>query len=485
MSIVQHQPAPFQGITTTRLHIRRFQKNDIDRLVEIRSDPQVAQFQSWPAVDRTAMATLITDAAAATLGVPGQWFQFAIAMRDSDELIGDCGLHILQEDPRQAELGYTLGTAHQGQGLAQEAIGAVLTYLFDHLDLHRVAAITDVRNQGSIRLLERLHFRREGKTVQAFWNKEEWVDEYLYAMTKKRWQMLVRIPERAHGPSRTEIVLLGTGTPNPDPERHGSSVAIVARDTATGDEVQEQAYLVDCGPGVVRRAAEAAQRGVHALAMPGLTRLFLTHHHSDHTAGLPDLLLTPWVLGRNQPLVIYGPVGTKAMVDHLLAAYAEDIRERSEGLEPSNDQGHRVDVHEYTAGKIYEDKLVEVEAFQVQHGSWPAFGLRFTSADRTIVISGDTRPFDGLADHYRDCDILVHEVYSAESFQRRPPEWQRYHSAMHTSTRELASLANAVQPGLVVLVHQLFWGTTGEALLAEMAEHYDGPVISGHDLDRF
>jgi ribonuclease BN (tRNA processing enzyme) len=142
-------------------------------------------------------------------------------------------------------------------------------------------------------------------------------------------------------------------------------------------------------------------------------------------------------------------------------------------------------VYEYDAGPIYHDAYVQVEAFRVQHGSWPAFGLRFTTADRTIVVSGDTRPFDGLAAHYRNCDLLVHEVYSVAGFQRRPPEWQRYHASAHTSTTELAALANESRPGLIVLVHQLFWGTSEEELVAEISERYDGPVVSGHDLDLY
>lgn len=425
-------------------------------------------------MDEAGLKQTITSMQQSEPGTPGEWFQFAITLCESGTLIGDCGLHTLAEDPRLAELGYTLAKEYQGQGFAQEAVSAILTYAFRNLALHRIAAIVDTRNGGSIKLLERLGFRREGLTRAAFWNKGEWVDEYLYAMLRSEWI------NRSIADHNTKVVLLGTGTPNPDPERHGSAVAIVAKNAE-----REQAYLIDCGPGVVRRAAAMAQKGIKALAMPGLTRLFLTHHHSDHTAGLADLWLTPWVLERSEPLNIYGPKGTGNMVAHLQAAYAEDIRERREGLEPSNDQGHRIVVHEYEAGLIYEDELVRVEAFTVQHGSWPAFGLRFTTDDRTVVLSGDTRPFHGLADHYRGADLLVHEVYSVAGFQRRPPEWQRYHEAVHTSTTDLAALANEARPGLLVLVHQLFWGTSEDALVAEICADYDGAVVSGRDLDIF
>ncbi|MCB0063536.1 MAG: GNAT family N-acetyltransferase [Caldilineaceae bacterium] len=483
-------PAPrstFQPLTTERLLIRRFLATDLPALLAIRTDPELRRFQAWDAMDEAAIRRFLESMAAAEPGVAGEWFQFAITLRTSGELIGDCGLHLLAEDPRQAEIGYTLSRQFQGQGLAKEALRAILTYMFQRHQVHRIAAITDVRNRGSIKLLERLNFRREGRTHQAFWNKGEWVDEYLYAMTASRWETLRenRARTRTKQETATKAVLLGTGTPNPDPYRHGSAVAVVVQRNEEGKQSQGQAYLVDAGPGVVRRAADAAERGTPALAMPGLTRLFLTHLHSDHIAGLSDLILSPWVLERNETLVIYGPQGTKALVDHLLAAHGEDIRERREGLEPSNDQGYRVEVHEYEAGQIYRDDFVQVEAFRVEHGTWPAFGFRFTTGDRTVVISGDTRPFDGLVEHYRECDLLIHEVYSAEGFERRPPEWQRYHAAVHTSTQELAALATIAQPGLLVLVHQLFWGVSEEALVAEIRAAYAGPVISGHDLDQF
>ncbi len=458
----------FQPILAERVVLRRLQKSDLDAFVAIRNDLELARYQSWHALDHAAAQAFIEETSKAEPGTRGEWFQFAIALRTTNELIGDCALHIKQEDPRQAEIGFTLARHAQGQGLASEAVSALLTYVFQRLAVHRVVAICDVRNRGSFTLLERLGLRREAHTLHSYWHKGSWTDEYHYAVLHDEWV------HRARANQATKVVLLGTGTPNADPDRQGSAVAIV---------VKNQAYLVDFGPGIVRRAAAAAQKNLPALAAPRLTRAFLTHLHSDHTAGYADLILTPWVLGRAEPLVVYGPRGTQAMTEHLLAAYAEDIRERREGLEPSNDQGHRVVVHEYQAGKIYADAHVRVEAFQVEHGSWPAFGLKFFTSDRTIVISGDTRPFAGLADHYHDCDVLIHEVYSVQGFSGRPPEWQRYHRNVHTSAHELAELANQARPGLLVLVHQLLWGATEDDLLAEVRVCYDGAVVAGHDLD--
>jgi ribonuclease BN (tRNA processing enzyme) len=273
----------------------------------------------------------------------------------------------------------------------------------------------------------------------------------------------------------TQVVMLGTGTPNADPDRSGPAVAVVRNG---------RSYLIDAGPGIVRRAAAAARAGVEALGPRNLRVLFLTHLHSDHTVGLPDLILSTWVLERPAPLEIYGPPGTRAMVEHLLVAYAEDIRVRLDGAEPANPLGPQVNVHEIVPGQVFSDSNVVVRAFAVPHGDWEvAFGYRFESADRTIVVSGDTRASDAVVAACNGCDLLMHEVYSADRFRFRTPAWQRYHALAHTSTVELAALGTRAAPRLLVLYHQLYWGTDDAGLLAEMrAAGYSGPLMSARDL---
>ncbi len=274
---------------------------------------------------------------------------------------------------------------------------------------------------------------------------------------------------------RSQIVLLGTGTPNADPDRSGPAVAIVVNDTP---------YVVDCGPGVVRRAAAAHRNGVKGLAVEKLRRLFITHLHSDHTAGYPDFIFTPAVLERDAPLEVYGPPGIKAMTDHLLKAYREDINVRLRGLEPAKPRGYAVNVREIKTGVIYQDENVTVKAFAVKHGSWKhAYGFRFETADRAIVISGDCAPSESIIEACNGCDVLIHEVYSTAGFARRPPEWQRYHSSFHTSSRELAGIAAKAKPGLLVLYHQLLWGATPDQLLEEIRQGYQGKVVFGNDLE--
>ena len=279
-----------------------------------------------------------------------------------------------------------------------------------------------------------------------------------------------------HGQSRSRVVMLGTGTPNADPERFGPAVAIV---------VDDAAYLVDFGVGVVRRAAASERSGVTALTATNLKLAFATHLHSDHTLGLADLILSPWILERDTPLTVYGPRGLRAMANHLVAAYADDLRVRTTGGEPTHRYDpHLVRVHEIAPGVIYRDDRVTVTAFAVKHGGWPqAFGYRFKTPDRTIVISGDTGPNSRIEDQCQQCDVLVHEVYSEAGFARRPTEWQAYHSRYHTSTRELGAIASRARPGLLVLYHQLIWGSTEDELLAEVRSAYDGKVVSAHDLD--
>jgi ribonuclease BN (tRNA processing enzyme) len=247
--------------------------------------------------------------------------------------------------------------------------------------------------------------------------------------------------------------------------------------------VNRTSYIVDVGPGVVRRASAAHKAGIQALEPSKLTRLFVTHLHSDHTAGFPDLILTPWVLGRRRPLEVLGPPGIRAMTDHIMAAYEEDIRERLEGLEPANSTGNRVHTREIAPGPIFQDSNVAVEAFPAQHGSLPAFGYKFHAPDRTIAISGDTAPAETCVEAYCGCDILIHELYSTAGLEGHSQAWRDYHSAVHTSSHELAEVASRARPGLLILYHQLFHGASEQHLLMEVQGRYDGDVVSGQDLD--
>jgi ribonuclease BN (tRNA processing enzyme) len=274
--------------------------------------------------------------------------------------------------------------------------------------------------------------------------------------------------------NETKLVLLGTGTPIPDPERSGPSVAVI-----TG----ACAYIVDLGPGVVRRAEAVFKRGIPGLEVPRLKIAFLTHLHSDHTIGVPDFILTPWVVGREEKISIFGPRGTKRLVKHIQRAYRDDKKERMQGLERVKRTGCMVHTREISPGVVYEDSNVLVEAFLVVHGRWQAFGYKFTTHDRSIVISGDTAMSEVLVEKSLRCDILVHEVYSREGLEARDPQWQRYHKTMHTSSYELGIIAETVQPGLLVLYHQLFWGVTEKKLLDEVQRHYSGRVDSGRDLN--
>ncbi len=276
--------------------------------------------------------------------------------------------------------------------------------------------------------------------------------------------------------SKTQVVMLGTGTPLANPDASGPAVAVVVNDAV---------YLVDCGAGVVRRAAAAERKGIAALKVQNLKTVFITHLHSDHTLGYPDLILSPWVLERIEPLEAYGPRGLRGMTRHIQAAWKKDIAVRTRGLEQGNTTGYKVNVHEIAPGLVYRDPNVTVKAFLVPHGSWDqAFGYRFETADRTIVLSGDTGPTDAVANACDGCDVMLNEVYSEVSLASRPAEKQKYFHVFHVSPTELAEEARKGRPKLLVVYHQLYWsGTTEEQLLQEVKQKYAGNVVSAHDLD--
>ncbi len=280
--------------------------------------------------------------------------------------------------------------------------------------------------------------------------------------------------ENAQGDS-TVVVLLGTGMPRPNPEASGPATAVI---------VGERVFLFDAGPGVERQLSAAH------LPINGVTALFITHLHSDHTLGYPDLIFTSWVMGRRKPLQAYGPPGLQNMTDHLLAAYAEDIDVRIEGLEHQTPDGYKVHVHEIRAGVVYDSLGVRITAFPVPHGnSALSFAYRIDTRGKSIVISGDTRYNKDLVQFAAGVDILVHEVYSAARLRPEPrpggEDWPKYMHEFHTSDTELGTLAAKIKPKVLVLTHIIRMGASDDELIAGVRNGgFKGRIVVGRDLDR-
>ncbi|MFI3208312.1 MAG: MBL fold metallo-hydrolase [Eubacteriales bacterium] len=288
---------------------------------------------------------------------------------------------------------------------------------------------------------------------------------------------------------KTKVVMLGTGTPDPDPKRSGPCVAVVVDDTS---------YLIDFGVNVVRQANAAFKNGIKALAPKKLNIAFLTHNHSDHTLGYADLIITPWVVGRKEPLKVIGPKGIGEITTYLLKAYESDIIERVDGFMQADPKGVEVQVTEIEEpGVIYQDELVKVEAIQVQHIGH-SYAFKFTTEDKSIVISGDKAPCNALLEFAKDCDILIHEVYPTKNLESRPLVWKNYHSSMHTSSRDVGLVANTVNAKKVVLYHPVYlMGMDAHKLgniedikvdlenymIEDVKENYSGEVIFANDLD--
>ena len=275
----------------------------------------------------------------------------------------------------------------------------------------------------------------------------------------------------------TVVLLLGTGFPRPLPNAFGPATAVL---------VGSRVFLFDAGAGVMHQFAVAQ------LPLRGPEALFITHLHSDHTIGLPDLMLTTWVMGRRRAIPTVGPPGLAKMVDALAAAYAEDIDIRTHGLEGDAENGWRLAVHEATSGVVYDSAGVRVTALEVLHGSWPnALAYRVETPTRTIVISGDTRPSDALVRAATGVDVLVHEVYpdsiyAAQRGARLGDTTNDYFRSFHTSDVELGRLAARARPKLLILTHIVRMGATDEALLRGVrAGGFTGNVVVGKDLGRY
>lgn len=277
----------------------------------------------------------------------------------------------------------------------------------------------------------------------------------------------------AQAPAR--VIMLGTGSPVPDPQAQGPATAIV---------VGSRLFLVDAGAGVTRQLAAAG--------FPRVTEVeatFITHLHSDHTLGYPDLIFTTWIMGRRHPLLVFGPPGLQRMTDRLMDAWREDLDVRIKGLERETEAWLKVDAREIAPGIVYDKDGVRVTAIGVKHGSWKfAFAFRFDTPGKSITISGDTAPSDALVEAAKGSDVFIHEVYDAV---RVKPEdrpggefWPQYLREFHTSNVELGRLAARVAPGLLVLHHVLRLGGTDEEMLAGIREGgYAGRVVIARDLD--
>ena len=278
--------------------------------------------------------------------------------------------------------------------------------------------------------------------------------------------------------SETKLIILGSGTPNPDPERYGSGYAVV---------VNDEAYIVDFGPGIVRRiSAMSPTWGGEFLSMEleNINTAFLTHIHSDHSGALADLILTPWIMGRDEPLDLYGPEGLKAMSENITEAYIDDINYRLYGSQPANELGFTTNVTEISDdGTIFKDNNIEVIAFKNAHGDFKnSFGFLFITDDKRILFSGDTAVSNNLMKYGKNLDILVHEVFSSETFVNKTKDWQICHQAHHTSSIDLGLIADELQPKKLVLSHILFWGASEESLLKDVRKNFNGETIIAADL---
>lgn len=182
-----HNVPKFDQIETDRLILRRFQSDDADQFMRYRNLPEVAEYQSWTSYSDTQTKAFIASQQNVQPGTPGDWFQFAITLKESGQLIGDCGLYTDLQEPPQGEIGFTLDPHFQGKGYAGEAVMAIFDYAFNTLKLHRIKGIADCLNTPSSALMERIGMRREAHFIQHVWFKGRWSDECWFAVLRSEW----------------------------------------------------------------------------------------------------------------------------------------------------------------------------------------------------------------------------------------------------------------------------------------------------------
>ncbi len=187
----------FTELTSERLVVRRFQDSDLAAFLAYRNDPAVSRYQDWVALSAPRAQAILQEQRRLEPGTHGPWFRFALALKSSGQLVGDCGLQVLLQDARQAQVSVSLAPVHQGAGLATEALTTLLDYAFINLDLHRVIAVVDGENAGPVRLFDRVGMRREGHFVKNVWFKGRWASEYLFALLQAEWLSRRGLPTMA------------------------------------------------------------------------------------------------------------------------------------------------------------------------------------------------------------------------------------------------------------------------------------------------
>ncbi len=268
------------------------------------------------------------------------------------------------------------------------------------------------------------------------------------------------------------VTLLGTGSPELRMDRFGPSILV---------EAGEKKLLFDCGRGAAQRIEQVR------IPFPDIDALFLTHLHSDHVVGIPDLWLTGWIRGRKAPLRVWGPAGTREMMSHLKEAFQFDIRIRQEeGKLPA--QGVDVAARDIEQGIVYDEAGIKVTAFAVDHGVVkPALGYRVDFAGHSVVLSGDTRFSENLIHFAQGTDVLIHEVIDPEAFRTNNPSMsaERFRSITghHTTPDQAGTIFSRVKPKLAVYSHIVPGDTPN--LLPLTRKTYSGPLEVGKDLMSF
>jgi ribonuclease Z len=289
---------------------------------------------------------------------------------------------------------------------------------------------------------------------------------------------MAQVPSEPKSAVDFKVTLLGTSTPNPLPDRFGPSTLV---------EAGPEKLVFDCGRGCTIRLWQ--------LKVPlGAVKLFITHLHSDHTVGIPDLWLTGWLAnpygGRKEPFRVWGPKGTEAMMSHLSEAYAEDIRIRREFNGSISAQQVAVDAKDFSEGTVFEENGVKVTAFRVKHEEIKdAFGFRVDYKGRSVVLSGDMRPNDNFLKYAQGADVVIHEVGVARpELLEKSPALRRLLATHHTSPEDAGREFAQIKPKLAVYTHytRLFGDGVPEVTIPEIIARtrttYSGPLEAGEDL---
>ena len=277
------------------------------------------------------------------------------------------------------------------------------------------------------------------------------------------------------GDTITKVLFLDSAGKLPENSRPSSTLAIIVKD---------KTYIINAGKLFLQRFALGNKSGLIKENITDVRNFFFTDLQSDLSAGIPDLIFVKMIVGTSETR-IFGPPGSQSLINTILQEYVDGFTVEGFSLQP-NVSDYNISINTISEGEVFSDNLIKVNSFSVNRSNLKnSYGYKFKTPDKVIVLAGDVSYSASIAENCKECDILIHSVYSTDGLNNISESSRSYQKEFHTSVEELAAIAEVSKPRLLILYNQLYYGVSDEDLLRELSNYYKGDVVSAKAYDIF